>query len=220
MANRLFNQFLFSFTKMLTSIHGQIVLQQAVKATKTAQGMTYLADAFGAAGNLISVELVDGATAGAEVVTVTGSTIVVEIEDGVTTQAQLKAALDGDTAAAALISVSVASGSTPVAEAASVFLAGGTDGVKSCDIKGATCARTGVGEYTVTLTDKFAALMDCQLTLEAATAVDLVPQIKSHDVSSAKTIVFRLLAGATPTEVAAASTVHFKAFLRNSSVAK
>jgi len=220
MANRLFNQFLFSFTKMLTSLHGQIVLQKAVKAAATAQGVTYTADAFGVGGNLISVELVGGATAGAEVVTVTGNAIIVKIEDGVTTQTQLKTALDGDTAAAALINVAVASGSTPVAKAAAVFLTGGVEGVASCDVKGAACARTGVGEYTLTLSDKFAALMDCQLTLEAATAVDLVPQIKSHDVSGAKTIVFRLLAAATPTEVAAPAKVHFKAFLRNSSVAK
>ena len=62
--------------------------------------------------------------------------------------------------------------------------------------------------------------MDVQLTLEAATPVDLVPQIKSTDVSGAKTIVFSLLAGATPTNPSAVCKVHFKAFLRNSSVVK
>lgn len=205
---------------MLTSIHGLIGLVQAVKAAKTAQGMTYTADAFGVAGNLINVTLVAGGTAGAEVVTVVGNAISVQIQSGVTTQTQLKTALDASAPAAALINVAVASGSTAVSAAAAVFLTGGIDGVADVTVKGASVVRSGVGEYTVTLTDKFAALMDCQLTLEAATPVDLVPQIKSHDVSGAKTIVFSLLAGATPTEVAAPATVHFKAFLRNSAVVK
>lgn len=220
MSNRLYMQFLYSHTKMLTSIHGQINLVQAVKAAKTAQGMTYTADAFGAAGNLINITLVAGGTAGAEVVTVVGNNISVVIETGVTTQTQLKTALDASVPAAALINVAVASGATPVAAAAAVFLTGGVDGVASDSIQGASVARTGVGQYTVTLDNKFNALMECQLTLQAATPVDLVPQILSHDVSGAKTIVFSLLAGATPTEVAAPAVVHFKAFLRNSSVVK
>lgn len=218
--NRLFHQFLFSFTKLLTSIHGQILAVQAVKATVTDQGMTYTADAFGSAGNLINVTLVAGGTAGSEVVTVVGNDISVEIEDGVTTQTQLKTALDGSAAAAALIDTSVASGATPVDAAAAVFLAGGVDGVSSSTIRGATAERTGVGEYTVTLDAKFNALMCCHLQVEAATPIDLVPQILSTDVSGAKTIVFSLLAGATPTEVAAPLTIHFNAFLRNSSVVK
>ena len=54
---------------------------------------------------------------------------------------------------------------------------------------------------------------------QAATAVDLVPQIKSADVTSAsQTIVFRMLAGATATEVAAVGVVHVNILLRNSSV--
>lgn len=218
MANRLFNQFLFSFTKMLTSIHGQISLVQAVKATVTAQGMTYTADDFGSAGNSITVTLTTGGTAGAEVVTVVGKAISVQIQSGVTTQTQLKTALDASVAAP--ISVSVASGATPVAAAAAVTLTGGVDGVASSTIKGASVVRSGVGQYTVTLEDKYYALMDLQLTLKAATPVDLVPQQLSDDVAGAKTIVFSLLAGATPTEVAAPCVVNFKAFLRNSSVEK
>ena len=92
--------------------------------------------------------------------------------------------------------------------------------VVSETIQGATVAKTGTGEYTVTLDDKFNALMDVQLTLEAAVPVDLVPQILSTDVSGTKEIVFSLLAGATPTDPSAVCKVHFKAFLRNSSVVK
>lgn len=218
MANRLFNQFLFSFTKMLTCIQGQIVLQQAVKATRTAQGMTYTADAFGSAGNSITVTLVAGGTAGAEVVTVSSKAISVVIQSGVTTQTQLKTALDASAAAAALIDTSVASGGTAVSAATAVTLTGGVDGVASSTVKGASVARTGVGQYTITLEDKYKAVMAIHATLEASSAVDLVPQIKSVDVSSAKTIVVNLLAAATPTEVAAACTLHFSAFLRNSSI--
>ena len=83
--------------------------------------------------------------------------------------------------------------------------------VVSETIQGATVAKTGTGEYTVTLDDKFNALMDVQLTLEAAVPVDLVPQILSTDVSGTKEIVFSLLAGATPTDPSAVCKVHFKA---------
>lgn len=92
--------------------------------------------------------------------------------------------------------------------------------IDSKSIRGATVTKSGTGQYTVTLDQKFNALMEVQLTLQAATAVDLVPQIVSHDVSGAKTIIFKLLAGATATDPSAACTVHFKAFLRNSSVVK
>jgi hypothetical protein len=92
--------------------------------------------------------------------------------------------------------------------------------VAGSSIKGATVAKSGTGEYTVTLADKFNALMDVQLTVEAATPVDLVPQILSTDVSGTKEIVFSLLTGATPTDPSAVCKVHFKAFLRNSSVVK
>lgn len=217
MANRYFQQFLFSFTKKLTSLHGLISIVQAVKATVVAQGMTYTADNFGSAGNSITVTLTGGGTAGAEVVTVVGSAISVQIQSATTTQTQLKAALDGNVDAAALINVSVASGGTAVAAAAAVTLAGGVDGVASDTIQGASVARTGVGEYTVTFEDQFNALMCCNLTVEAATAVDLVPQIKSYSLTD-KQIVFRLLAGATATEVAAPMTIHFHSFYRNSSV--
>lgn len=92
--------------------------------------------------------------------------------------------------------------------------------IVSSSIRGATVAKTGTGEYTVTFADKYHALMWCGLTVEAATPVDLVPQILSTDVAGDKTIVFSLLAGATPTDPAAACKVHFNSFLRNSSVVK
>jgi hypothetical protein len=67
--------------------------------------LTFTADSYGTVGNDISVVLTDGGTAGSETVAVSGSTITVTIESGVSTSANIKTALDGDTDAAALISV-------------------------------------------------------------------------------------------------------------------
>lgn len=84
---------------------------------------------------------------------------------------------------------------------------------------GWSVANTGTGIYTVTLEDSYVAMLACTATVQAAVAVDLVAQVKSNDVVTAKTIVIEILAGATPTEPAAVTVVHFMAFLRNSEVA-
>jgi hypothetical protein len=60
--------------------------------------------------------------------------------------------------------------------------------------------RTGTGEFTVTLRKGFVAMRAFAPALQAATAIDLVPQLKSNDVATAKTVVVRLLAAATPTD--------------------
>lgn len=83
---------------------------------------------------------------------------------------------------------------------------------------GGSFAKTGTGEYTLTLTDKYSELLACSLTVEAATPVDLVPQIDNTDVSSAKTIVFNLNAGASATNPSAVCKVHVMLILKNSSV--
>lgn len=84
----------------------------------------------------------------------------------------------------------------------------------------ASVARSGAGEYTITLEDAWIALESANITLQAATAIDLVPQIKSTDVVSAKTIVFSTLAAAVPTDTANTIThrFHFSLKLKNSSV--
>lgn len=63
-------------------------------------------------------------------------------------------------------------------------------------------ARSAAGEYTITLTDKYVKLLSARLQVLAATAIDLVPQLKSENVAGAKTVVFNMLAGATPTDTA------------------
>ena len=218
MANRYFQQFFFSQTKKLTGLHGQVNLAVAVKATKVNQGVTLTAVDFGTGGNSITYAVTGGATAGAEVVSVSGSAISVQIELGVSTITQVRTAINADVPAAALVLATGTSATTVDVVLAASALTGGVDGVSSDTINGATVTRTGVGEYTITLADAFSALMSCNLTYQAATAVDLIPQVKSADVVSAQTIVFRMLAGATATEVAAVGVVHVNILLRNSSV--
>lgn len=84
--------------------------------------------------------------------------------------------------------------------------------------RGWSAAKSATGVYTITLEDKYTALISAVASVKAATAVDLVAQIKSHDVSSARTVVIDLNAVATPTEPSAVTEIHFVLFLRNSSV--
>lgn len=220
MANRLSQQFIWNYLKKFTKVVGEISLVQAVKATVTGQGITYLADSFGSAGNSITVTLTSGGTAGAEVVTVSGYAISVQIQSGVSTRTQVKAALDASAAAAALIDTSVTSGATAATAAAAVTLTGGVDGVSTSYAPGTySITRTGVGEYTIVFNDLYVKFMGASFTLLAASAVDLVPQIKSFTPST-KTLVVRLLSAGTPTEVAAAATLYFEANFRDSSVTK
>lgn len=219
MANSRFNQFFFSKTAMLTGIHGAINVVQEVKATLAAlpAGLSYTAVAFGTSGNLISIAYTAGGTAGSEVVTVTGNAISVQIQTGVSTITQVRTAINASTPAAALV-VAAGTSASAVSTTAATFLTGGIDGVASETIQGATVAQTGVGEYTITLAESYNAIMSVQLQVQAATAVDLVPQVKSVDVVTAKTIVFRLLTGATATDPSAALVVYAAILLRNSSV--
>jgi hypothetical protein len=77
-------------------------------------------------------------------------------------------------------------------------------------------AKSATGEYTVTLDDSYVALLSANVQVQAAVAVDLVAQVESADVVTAKTVVINLNAGATPTEPAAVTVVHFMLCLRNS----
>lgn len=84
---------------------------------------------------------------------------------------------------------------------------------------GYSVAKSATGEYTVTLEDKYTALISGTATVQAATAVDLVAQIDNHDVTAATpVVVMNLNAAAVPTEPAAVTVVHFTLILQNSSV--
>lgn len=223
MANSFCQQFLYSKTRALTVIQGVVNIVQEVQATLLDQDVTYTAVEYGTVGNDITIELIDPGTPSEPLaISVVGNAISVTLEtDGgsliLTDADALVAAINGDLDASALVTAS-GSGATPLVALAETNLAGGIDGVSSENLLGASVAQTGVGEYTITLDDTFNALMACNLEYQAATAVDLIPQIKSTDVSSAKTIVVRLLTGATPTDPSADGKLHVSIYLRNSSV--
>lgn len=83
----------------------------------------------------------------------------------------------------------------------------------------ASVIRTGTaGTFTVTLQDKYAELLSYHLDVQHTTAVDLKPQLGDVDLT-AKTIVVRLLAVATPTDMTANanSSVSFNFRFRDSS---
>lgn len=98
-----------------------------------------------------------------------------------------------------------------------IALASGTVGVSSSSIVGASAARTGVGEITITLVDKWPSLVFVDAQILSATARDLVPQVKSIDLT-AKTIVINLLTGASPTDPLNAMTLYVNMMFKNSSV--
>ena len=90
------------------------------------QDLKFQADAAGAGGNAISIEYTSGGTAGSEVVSVLSNAISVQIESGVSTATQVKAAIDGFPAAAALVDVSISgTGSNAQVTVAATSLAGG-----------------------------------------------------------------------------------------------
>lgn len=102
-------------------------------------------------------------------------------------------------------------GSIPIGSDASVTTA--------TTIAGATVTKTATGAYTITFADPYASALCCVATLQAATAVDLVPQVVSFDpTNTTKTVVIKLLAGATATDPSAACRLNVFIALKNSEV--
>ena len=93
---------------------------------------------------------------------------------------------------------------------------------------GFTVARTGTGQYTVTLDDGYPGLISAQATAALNAAAATFMQITgAPDVTTAKTIVFTALTTTTTaapvaTDIAAHANnhVHFVLFLRNTSLTK
>ncbi len=92
--------------------------------------------------------------------------------------------------------------------------------VSASSIQGAVVTKTGTGQYTITLVDSYNAIVGAHLQVQAATAVDLVPQVVSQTVDTTKLVVFKLLTGATATDPSAVCRVYINLELRNSSVTK
>jgi hypothetical protein len=220
MANlrRYTNQFMNSFERNPVMLMGSASQTGSVGsfATLTSNGITYTADRMGDAGNDITIEIVGGGTAGAEVVTVLNSLhIKVVIESGVSTRTQVKTALDNSAAAAALISVSVSSGGTAASLLAQTNLATGADTPISMEAQAFTVAQIGTGIFEISANTPMANLLSASIMLQRSSAVDLMAQIQSVSASSRK-IVFRMQAGATPTDMASGDVLYIQLVVRPS----
>ncbi len=220
MANlrRYTNQFMNSFERQPLMLMGSAEQTGSVGAFSVLvdNGITYTANRMGVAGDDISVALVAGGTAGAEVVTVIGNAISVQIESGVSTQAQVQSAINGSPAAAALISVAVAAGATPAVLLAATHLASGADTPISMDAQAMVVAQIDTGTYEISINTPMADLLSASIMLQRLAPVDLISQIESVDASSRK-IVFRMQAGATPTNLAADDILYIQLVVRPSS---
>lgn len=219
MANRRFtSQFSYSFERQLVKLMGSFEQTDlGAFASLVNNGITWTAVTMGAAGNDITVALVAGGTAGAEVVSVSGSAISVQIESGVSTRTQVLTAVQASAAASALVGISVASGGTAATLLSATALAGGddTDFDESSSVM--TLSQIGTGVFQIDLPDSYAALIGCSIMLQAASAADLAAQIQSVDVVSDQQIIFRMQAGATPTNLANGDVLFISLELRNSS---
>lgn len=220
MASRYYtSQFSYSFERMCVSLMGNAQQTSAgAFASLVSGGITYTAVTMGSAGNSITIAIVGGGTAGSEVVSVSGSAISIQIESGVSTRNQVVAAIQASAAASALIGVSATSGGTAASLLSATALASGADTVFSVKgLSSVTLTQIGTGLYKLAIADAYNALLNMDIMLQRATAVDLQPQIASVDVSSAKVVTFRMLAGATPTNLSNNDILYIRMDLRNSS---
>lgn len=87
------------------------------------------------------------------------------------------------------------------------------------NVLGATIARSGTGTYTCTLSGVYPELLGFHVSILKATAADLQPQIVSETVSTTKIITFKLLTGATATDLAEAGKFLITIVLKNSTIA-
>lgn len=217
MAHRRYEQFIYSHTHKLTSIHGSFTWTPAVAATLVTQGITMTAATAGLAGNSITLAFTGGGTAGSEVVSVVGNAISVQIETGVSTITQVVAALQASAPSQAK-ALATGSGATPVVTASALNLSGGLDVAIANSVYGAaSIARSAAGEVTIVLQNVFNAIMSSEFQVLSATAQDIIPQVKSI-VLSTKTIVVNLNAAGTPTDPSSAIRVFVRQLFRDSSV--
>lgn len=218
LANRLFSsQFLYNFERQLVSLQAAITQSGSVGAfaTLVTQGITLTAVRMGSAGNSITIAFTGGATAGAEVVSVSNKAISVQIESGVSSITQVRTAINASAAAAALVAATGTSASA-VSSASALPLASGADTSFSQIGSGFSIAQSGTGVYELTLENTYSNLLGIDVMIQKATAADLKPQMISQTVSSSKLVNFRILAVATPTNLASGDVMYITLKLRNS----
>ncbi len=222
MANRYYtSQFTYSMERMLVNLMGSATQSGStgVNASRAINGITYRAVLMGAAGNSITITLTNGGTAGAEVVTVTGTAINILMDATAVSGSSRQDIIDAIAAsdeASALITAT--GGSATVATASTVLpLQSGATTVFTTTMKGMVMTQVDTGHYRLTLSDPYAALLACNLSIQKATAADLITQIGAVDVVTAHTIDFRTQAAGTPTNLADTDSILADVKLRNSS---
>lgn len=221
MANRRFtSQFSYSFERQAVRLMGSFEQTDlGAFAARTINGITYTAVTMGAAGNSITIALVNGGTAGAEVVTVTGSAISILMDATAVTGSSRQDIVDAIAAEPAAAALVVATGGSATVATASSALAlqsgDDTDFDESSSVM--TLSQIGTGLFQLDLPDSYAALIGCSIQLQASSAADLAPQIKSVDVLDDQQIIFRMQAGSSPTNLANGDVLYISLELRNSS---
>lgn len=104
------------------------------------------------------------------------------------------------------------------------FAPNGSSAVSAASVKGIgfTVARTGTGQFTITLSDAYVDYLSITASLALSAGDDKFLQLGAVDVVTAKTIVVNVwdVSGAAATDVAAnaANRIHFVAWLKNSTV--
>lgn len=81
----------------------------------------------------------------------------------------------------------------------------------------ASISRTSAGLYVLTLQDAYMRLMQADISVQSASAQDLIAQLASESVASAKTVTFRTQAAAVATDPTSGSIVRVSLQLKNSS---
>lgn len=217
------SQFAYSMERQLVKLMGAFTQSGSTGtfATVVTQGLTLTAVTMGTAGNSITLTITPGATAGSEVVTVSGNSISVQVQSGVSTVTQVRTALNASPSAAALVTTTGTSAST-VSTASAVPLATGTSTVFTNTTSSGTIqvpmtlSQTGTGIFLITLADNYNVMIGGAIMIQKASATDLKPQIISSDVTTAQTVSFRLIAVATPTNLASGDKLFIELSLRNS----
>lgn len=86
--------------------------------------------------------------------------------------------------------------------------------------RGFSVAKTGTGEYTVTLQDKYTSLIGYAFGVKGSGTIVTVPELKSEDVAATGTFIIKTVTRSTgaTANTAVAFDLSFVLHLRNSSV--
>lgn len=173
----------------------------AVAASRTIQSLVFTAKAAGTAGNAITIAYTTGATAGSEVVGVVSSAISVQIQTGVSTATQVKAAIDGDVGAAALVSVAIVSGQGATGQTAPVSATNLQNGAAAVGLAGSEVVTVVGNAISVKLQSGTSTATQVKAAIdgkaEAAALVDVTISGTGSNTQTAPVVAANLASGGT-----------------------